>query len=32
MPKKKEDPTVLEGLADQGRGSEDRCHLKPRAY
>ena len=31
MPKKEEDPTVLEGLADQGRGPEDRCHLKPQA-
>ena len=31
MPIKEEVPTVLEGLEDQGRGPEDRCHQKPQA-
>ena len=31
MPIKEEVPTVLEGLEDQGRGAEDRCHQKPQA-
>ena len=29
MTEQEAEPTVLEGLEDQGRGPEDRCHQKP---